>query len=280
MSVVQKLRVLSSSLPNINVIPMTKQQQWWKKLLLKLAASIIFYTSIPLPYLNGLDFRGVARLASLVGLMIGGILGLLDTGIDYIGIPVLTRSALVVSIWIAITGGLHLDGAMDTADGLAVGDPERRLEVMADSATGAFGAMAAIALVTLKITALTDMPENRCLLLMAACGWGRWGQQLAIARYPYLKPTGKGALHKQAIRSYKDLLPGLFLLFGLSSLLWLIDKQQLFLALAMLIAGSAIATLTGAWFNHKLGGHTGDTYGAVVEWTEALFLCVLTALGS
>ncbi|MDZ7965174.1 MAG: adenosylcobinamide-GDP ribazoletransferase [Nostoc sp. DedSLP03] len=255
---------------------MTKQQQWWKKLLLKLAASIIFYTIIPLPYLNGLDFRGVARLASLVGVMIGGILGLLDTGMNYIGMPVLTRSALVVSVWIAITGGLHLDGAMDTADGLAVGDRDRRLEVMADSATGAFGAMAAIALVLLKITALTDMPENRWLLLMAACGWGRWGQQLAIARYPYLKATGKGALHKQAIRSYQDLLPGLLLLFSLSGLLWLIDNQQLFLALTIIVVGSAIATLTGAWFNHKLGGHTGDTYGAVVEWTEALFLCVLT----
>ncbi|MEH1847496.1 MAG: adenosylcobinamide-GDP ribazoletransferase [Nostoc sp.] len=259
---------------------MTKQQQWWKKLLFKLAASIIFYTIIPIPYLYGLDFRGVARLASLVGLIIGGILGLLDTGIDYIGIPVLTRSTLVVSVWIAITGGLHLDGAMDTADGLAVSDPNRRLEVMTDSAIGAFGAMAAIALVLLKIAALTDMPENRWLLLMAACGWGRWGQQLAIAQYPYLKPTGKGAFHKLAIRSYKDLLPGLFLLFGLSGLLWLIDKQQLFLALAMIVAGSAIATLTGAWFNYKLGGHTGDTYGAVVEWTEALFLCVLTAVGS
>ncbi|WP_373526874.1 adenosylcobinamide-GDP ribazoletransferase [Nostoc sp.] len=255
---------------------MTKQQQWWKKLLLKLAASIIFYTSIPLPYLHGLDFRGVAHLASLVGLIIGGILGLLDTGMDYMGMPVLTRSALVISIWIAITGGLHLDGVMDTADGLAVGDPDRRLEVMADSATGAFGAMAAIALVLLKITALTDISENRWLLLMAACGWGRWGQQLAIARYPYLKPTGKGAFHKQAIRSYRDLLPGLLLMFGLSGLLLLIDKQQLYLALAMILAGSAIATLTGAWFNHKLGGHTGDTYGAVVEWTEALFLCVLT----
>ncbi|MBD2528574.1 adenosylcobinamide-GDP ribazoletransferase [Nostoc flagelliforme FACHB-838] len=255
---------------------MTKQQQWWEKLLLKLAASIIFYTIIPLPYLNGLDFRGVASLASLIGLIIGGILGLVDTGMDYIGMPVLTRSVLVVSIWIAITGGLHLDGAMDTADGLAVGDPDRRLEVMADSATGAFGAMAAIALVLLKIAALTDIAESRWLLLMAACGWGRWGQQLAIARYPYLKPTGKGAFHKQAIRSYKDLLPGLLLLFGLSGLLWLIDKQQLFLTLAMIVVGSAIATLTGAWFNHKLGGHTGDTYGAVVEWTEALFLCVLT----
>ncbi|WP_445637764.1 adenosylcobinamide-GDP ribazoletransferase [Nostoc sp. DSM 114161] len=258
---------------------MMKQQQWWKNLLFDLAASIIFYTVIPLPYLNGLDFRGVARLASTVGLIIGGILGLVDTVTNYIGIPVLTRSALVVSLWIAITGGLHLDGAMDTADGLAVGDPNRRLEVMADSATGAFGAMTAIALVLLKITALTDIPENRWLVLIAACGWGRWGQQIAIARYPYLKPTGKGAFHKQAIRSYKDLLPGFLLLLSLSALVWLMDKQQLFLPIAMILTGSAIATFTAAWFNHKLGGHTGDTYGAVVEWTEALFLCVLTAVG-
>jgi len=255
---------------------MTKQQQWWKELLLKLAASAIFYTTIPLPNLDGLDFQGVARFAPFIGLMIGGVLGLLDVGMNYLGMPVLTRSALVVGVWIAITGGLHLDGAMDTADGLAVGDPDRRLEVMADSATGAFGAMAAIAILLLKTTALTDMPENRWLVLMGACGWGRWGQQLAIARYPYLKPTGKGAFHKQAIRSYKDLLPGLLLLIGLSGLLLLINNKRLFLTLGMIIAGSAIATLTGAWFNHKLGGQTGDTYGAVVEWTEALFLCVLT----
>ncbi|MBE9039072.1 adenosylcobinamide-GDP ribazoletransferase [aff. Roholtiella sp. LEGE 12411] len=255
---------------------MTKQQSWWKKLLLNLAASIIFYTAIPLPNLQVLDFRGVARFAPLVGLMIGGILGLLDGGMNYLGMSVLTRSALVICVWIAITGGLHLDGAMDTADGLAVGDPKRRLEVMADSATGAFGAMAAIAILLLKTTALTDIPENRWLVLMATCGWGRWGQQLAIARYPYLKPTGKGAFHKQAIRSYKDVLPGLLLLIGLSSLLLLIDKKRLFSVLGMTVAGIAIATLTGAWFNHKLGGHTGDTYGAVVEWTEALFLCIIT----
>jgi adenosylcobinamide-GDP ribazoletransferase len=166
---------------------------------------------------------------------------------------------------------------MDTADGLAVTNPERRLQVMADSATGAFGAMSAIAIVLLKITALTDMPENRHLVLIAACGWGRWGQQVAICRYPYLKPTGKGALHKQAIHSEKDLLPGLLLMLGLSGVVWFINPQNLVLSVGMILAGSALATLTGAWFNHKLGGHTGDTYGAVVEWTEALFLCVLTS---
>ncbi len=253
-------------------------QPWWRKFWANLLASILFYTSIPLPYMNGLDFQRVAQLAPIVGLIIGGILGLCDVVMNYLGIAVLTRSALVVSIWIAITGGLHLDGAMDTADGLAVGEPQRRLEVMTDSATGAFGAMAAIAIILLKTTALTDIGENRWLVMMAACGWGRWGQQLAIARYPYLKPTGKGAFHKQAIRSYKDILPGIILLFTLSALVWLLDSKQLFFALAMIFAGSAIATLTGAWFNHKLGGHTGDTYGAVVEWTEALFLCVMTAL--
>jgi adenosylcobinamide-GDP ribazoletransferase len=248
------------------------------KLLLKFLASLVFYTTIPLPYIQGLDFYEVSRFASFVGLVIGGILGLLDVGMNYLGVPMLTRSALIVAVWMGITGGLHLDGAMDTADGLAVGNPERRLEVMADSATGAFGGMVAIALILLKTTALTDITDNRWLVLMAACGWGRWGQQLAILRYPYLKPTGKGALHKQAIRSYRDLLPGLWLMLAVSGLVWLIDGHRLVIPVVMMIAGSAIATFTGAWFNHKLGGHTGDTYGAVVEWTEALFLCVLTTM--
>jgi adenosylcobinamide-GDP ribazoletransferase len=254
---------------------MTQQHQWWKQPLLDLTASILFYTSIPLPYVNGLDFKKVAQFAPQVGLIIGGILGLFDLSMNYLAMPTLTRSALVVVVWIAITGGLHLDGAMDTADGLAVADPKRRLEVMADSAVGAFGAMAAIALVLLKITALADLKNHRELALMAACGWGRWGQQLAIVRYAYLKPTGKGAFHKSAIRSYKDLLPGLILMMSLSGLQILLDKR-LFFGLGMILGGSAIALITGVWLNHKLGGHTGDTYGAVVEWTEALFLCVLT----
>ncbi|UKO98524.1 adenosylcobinamide-GDP ribazoletransferase [Nostoc sp. UHCC 0870] len=257
---------------------MLKLLQWWRKKIFKLLASLIFYTTIPLPYIQDLEFHSVAHFAPFVGLVIGGSLGLLDIGMSYLGVPMLTRSALIVAVWMGITGGLHLDGAMDTADGLAGGNPERRLEVMADSATGAFGAMVAIALILLKTSALTDITDNRWLVLMAACGWGRWGQQLAILRYPYLKPTGKGALHKQAIRSYRDLLPGLLLMLAVSGLVWLLDGHRLVIPVVMMIAGSAIATFTGAWFNHKLGGHTGDTYGAVVEWTEALFLCVLTTM--
>ncbi len=259
---------------------MNKILQWWQGKLLEMAASIIFYTAIPLPEIKNLDFHRVACFAPLVGLAIGGILSLGDLVINYLGIPLQTRSALVVIGWIGITGGLHLDGAMDTADGLAVTDPERRLQVMADSATGAFGAMAAIAIILLKTTALIDINSTvvRYWVLIAACGWGRWGQQVAILYYPYLKPTGKGALHKQAITNNRDLFPGLLLLIGWSGLGLLIDSHSgsLVLTVRMIFTGAAIAIITAAWFNHKLGGHTGDTYGAVVEWTEALFLCLMT----
>ncbi|MFM5889297.1 MAG: adenosylcobinamide-GDP ribazoletransferase [Dolichospermum sp.] len=257
---------------------MAKILRWWQQQFLNLVAAVIFYTAIPLPNVQNLDFQKVACFAPVIGLMIGGILGGLDVGMNYLGIPMLTRNALVVGAWIAITGGLHLDGAMDTADGLAVTDPQRRLQVMMDSATGAFGAMSAIMIIILKITALTDIAENHYLILMSACGWGRWGQQVAICQYPYLKPSGKGAFHKQAIRSYFDLLPSWFLLIGLSGIGWVINSHNLVLAVGMVLSGSVISVVTPAWFNYKLGGHTGDTYGAVVEWTEALFLCVIITI--
>ena len=243
-----------------------------------LLGAITFYTCIPIPEIWSPEFRRIARWAPLVGLFIGAILGLADVGLQELRVPTLTRSVGIIGIWIAVTGGLHLDGVMDTADGLAVGDRERRLQVMTDSATGAFGAMAAIVLLLLKVAALTDIENYRWLVLMAAAGWGRWGQVVAIAIYPYLKATGKGAFHKESIRLPQDILGGWILLLGISGLPLLLDPADRSIALVMVVGGSAIALFTGAWFNRQLGGHTGDTYGAVVEWTEALFLCLITPL--
>jgi adenosylcobinamide-GDP ribazoletransferase len=238
-----------------------------KKLVQSYASGVAFYTSIPIPHSWTLDFQGVARIAPLIGVCIGALLGMIDWGFFSVGMPSLTRSAIVVALWVWLTGGLHLDGAMDTADGLAVMDPERRLQVMADSRTGAFGAIAAGIILLLKTVALSELTQDRVWILMATAGWGRWGQLVAIARYPYLKPTGKGAFHKESIRSLWEAVPTLILLASLS--VWIYPA---------LLSGGAIAILVGAWLNRKLGGQTGDTYGAIVEWTEALLLCVLTVV--
>lgn len=238
--------------------------------------AIAFYTCLPVPSHWTLNFHGIARWAPVVGLAIGGLLGLLDLALFYLGMPPLTRSAIVVVLWVGITGGLHLDGAMDTADGLAVLDPHRRLQVMADSRTGAFGVMAAGIILLLKVAALTDITSHRWLILMLVAAWGRWGQVVAIVQYPYLKAEGKGAFHKAALRSRWDAVPTLCLLLAMSGLLSGLSLAAWLTAALMMGGGSTIALLTGAWFNAQLGGHTGDTYGAVVEWTEALLLCSLT----
>jgi len=243
-----------------------------------LLGAIAFYTCLPLPRQWRLEFWGIARWVTLVGLGIGSVLAGFDWGLSMLGTPIFTRSALVIVAWVAITGGLHLDGAMDTADGLAVIDPQRRLAVMADSHTGAFGVMAAGAILLLKLAALTDLGTNRWFVLMGVAGWGRWGQLVAIARDPYLKVEGKGALHKVAIQSLWDVVPSLLLLLGFSGLGLILHPERWLTSVAIALAGCSIALLVGAYFKSKLGGHTCDTYGAIVEWTEALLLCVLTSV--
>ncbi|MBE9115053.1 adenosylcobinamide-GDP ribazoletransferase [Lusitaniella coriacea LEGE 07157] len=242
----------------------------WRSLL----GAVIFYTCIPLPSHWKLEFERIARWAPLIGVGIGGLLGVVDRGLAAVEMPLGMRSAVEIALWVALTGGLHLDGAMDAADGLAVGDPQRRLAVMRDSHTGAFGAIALVLLLLLKFAALSELHVDRGWGLAIAAGWGRWGQVAAIALYPYLRTEGKGAFHKTALKPPQDVLLGFFVLLGLSRWQFIVCGQ----GGEMVIVGSAIALLVGFWFYRQLGGHTGDTYGAVVEWTEAFLLCIFATL--
>lgn len=268
----KRIEVLDEQVAKMKQLTRRIYEQWVRSLL----GAVVFYTVIPLPSRWQLDWQRVARWAPLIGVLLGAVLALVEMALQALGMPSLTRSVLVVALWVALTGGLHLDGAIDTADGLAVSDPRRRLTVMKESTIGAFGAIAAGVLLLLKTAALSELGSGRGVALMAAAGWGRWAQVMAIALYPYLKREGKGEFHKSAIRLPQDVLLGLFGLLGFNLGAGYLFVQSWSLVLGMTLSGGAIACLTGAWFNHRFGGHTGDTYGAVVEWTEALFLALLT----
>ena len=248
------------------VIIRTGQRQW-----ALLNGAWLFYTCLPLPRRWPVQFEHIARMAPIVGLGLGGFQAAIDGGLG-LGMPLLLRSVVVVLAGIWLTGGLHLDGAMDTADGLAVQDDQRRLQVMTDSNAGAFGVMVAIAILFLKVAALTSISHMRWFALIAAAAWGRWGQQWAIGNYTYLKPQGKGAFHKQAIPSPWYTLPCVLVLGGLTlvgvGLRWV--SWQYGVVAAAVGIGSSV--LVASWLNHRLGGHTGDTYGAVVEWVEVAVL--------
>jgi adenosylcobinamide-GDP ribazoletransferase len=247
--------------------------QWVKTFL----GAITFYTIIPIPTIWQLNFQGIARYAPLVGLLLGLILAGVDFALDFFGLPILTRSGLLVALGIVLTGGLHLDGVMDTADGLGVfNNPQKRLEVMKDSVTGAFGVMAGCVVIVLKIIALSDITSDRTVILMACGGWGRWAQVVAIACYPYLREKGKGSLHKENIQPKLDIFISFLFYVIFSAIVLILSPEKHILLLKMLGLGVSIGIISGYWFYRQLGGHTGDTYGAVVEWTETLFLCLLT----
>lgn len=245
------------------------RQSWW--------GSVTFYTIIPLPESWRLKFERVARFAPFVGILIGSLLALSDWGLNLCGIPNLTRSVLVIAFGVAITGGLHFDGVIDTADGLAVFDSERRFTVMKESTTGAFGVMAAVVVFGLKVSALSDIDNFRWLVLILTAGWGRWAQVSAIALYPYLKPEGKGSFHKEAFQFPQDWLLG-WIVLAFISIAGSIFLNLGWHSIIPLVGGTTIPLLVSWWFNRQFGGHTGDTYGAVVEWSEAIYLCALTTL--
>jgi adenosylcobinamide-GDP ribazoletransferase len=241
-----------------------------------IVAAIAFYTCCPIPANLPLDFTRIARWAPSIGVVLGGVLGAVDLGAEWLQIPVLMRSGLVVALWLWWTGGLHLDGAMDAADGLAVQDPDRRLTVMSDSVTGAFGAMVAVVIMLLKVCALASIAHDRVWAIMLAAGWGRWGQVLAIAAYPYLKVQGKGAFHRQGMKLPDDILVGLIPLLVVTGCLMYLQPQVWLVLGLRSLAGCGVAAAIGYYFDRKLGGHTGDTYGAVVEWTETFVVCLAT----
>jgi adenosylcobinamide-GDP ribazoletransferase len=257
-------------------IPILQLRSAIFNLVSSLASGVIFYTIIPLPTAWTNNWSRIARWCPVVGLLIGSLLALLISLLKLLGMPELTRSVLTVGVWVALTGGLHLDGAMDTADGLAVNDPENRLAVMKDSATGAFGAIAAIIILLLKTATLKEMSLPLWLVLLSTAGWARWGQVWAIAFYPYLRATGKGAFHQENLRLPQDILLGLLVLLCVSGLWFTVDYLACWQIGSIVLGNIAIALLTGYWFARQLGGHTGDTYGAVVEWSETLILCFLT----
>jgi adenosylcobinamide-GDP ribazoletransferase len=240
--------------------------------------AIVFYTTFRIPTFFPLSFERIARWLTLIGLLIGGLLGLVDFIFSEINLPILTGSVLIISLWVYITGGLHLDGVIDTADGLAVSDRKLRLEVMKDSTTGAFGVIAAVILLLIKTVAFSDLNSPSWLCLMIAASWGRWGQLMAIAFYPYLRETGKGAFHKEFLAFPQDCFLGSIFIFILIACQFFFTNHQWWLILVTQLTCAAISLGVGFWFNRQLGGHTGDSYGATVEWSEAFILCLLTII--
>ncbi|MFO8238868.1 MAG: adenosylcobinamide-GDP ribazoletransferase [Prochlorococcaceae cyanobacterium] len=248
-----------------------------------LAGAWVFYSVLPAWPGIAPRFQRIARFAPLIGVVLGGVQALLWL-LSEAWLPDGARVALVIALALLLTGGLHHDGALDSADGLAAGP--RALEAMKDSRVGAAAVQAALLLALLRAAGLLCLAPRAAGIgataLVWACFWGRVAPLLAMHRYPYLRQTaadrGTAAFHRRHWAGLAaELLPALLVavpLLAATGALGGSAGQPLAAAAVIALAGAGLppALLLPWWLGRRLGGHSGDSYGACVEWGETLAL--------
>lgn len=252
-----------------------------------LIAAVQFLTRIPLPihitYTRQVFQRSIPFFP-LAGFVIGGLLAglaILSTTL----LPSLPAAVLIVIGWTALTGGLHLDGLIDTADGIfSYRSREKMLEIMKDSRVGAMGVIAGMLYLLLKTALIYELLRyelaETIVFWLTIPVWSRWYMTVAIAGWKYARDNGGlGQFFQQMPRRFLVYSTGVSLLLTvlatyihkLTSLSDLIDVLPvLFVVGGMTVVG----LLVSIYLARKLGGLTGDTYGALNEWLEAVGLCI------
>ncbi|AGA91805.1 cobalamin 5''-phosphate synthase/cobalamin synthase [Thioflavicoccus mobilis 8321] len=231
-----------------------------------------FLTRLPLPDPGVVDEPEVGRSAlfyPLVGLLIGAPLWLAAVMLD--GAPVVVAAVLVLCLWVWVTGGLHLDGLGDSADGWlgGIGSRERTLEIMRDPRAGA------MAVIAIGLLLLTKWSALQALLTMGHAAYLLWIPLLARAvlvlallTTPYARPQGMASAsvaylpRPWARIAIAAALLVVLMLGGAAGLLAIATALGLFLGWRRLVM-------------ERLNGFTGDTAGALVELAEGLVLIVL-----
>ena len=207
----------------------------------------------------------------LVGLLIGVALLLLDRGLERL-LPAAPAAALLLAALALLTGGLHLDGVADTADGLAVqGDRATRLGIMSEGHIGPAGVMALALVLLVQWSALVSLPPPvRSAGIVLAPALARWSVAPVAVLFPPARPTGMGHALQQGL--WPAAVP-------LATVIAVVASVALFGVAGLLlplVAGGAAVLVAGA-AARMLRGVTGDTFGAAIEITQAAVWLFLVA---
>lgn len=239
-----------------------------------LLAAIRFLTILPMPGTWGTASSDLARSVPffpVVGLLLGAVAAAIAWAVAPL-VPPMVAAVLIVVLLMAFSGCLHLDGLSDTADGfLSSRARERIMEIMRDSRTGAMGVIAVVTVLLTKFAALASLPADRlwpAVLLMPLAG--RSAMVVHMALLPYARPNGLGSV-------FYERRPRLAAIWAAGVLAVAACGVLAVRGLVVWAASIGITLVLAAYVRHKIGGATGDTFGAVCEIIEVVPALTLTA---
>jgi adenosylcobinamide-GDP ribazoletransferase len=228
--------------------------------------SLSLLTRIPAPHLQNLQPEDSGRSAlfyPLIGLVIGCLLCIPFFIFPAKASPFLL-AAVITTFWVMVTGGLHLDGLADSADGWlgGQGDTEKTKLIMKDPLVGSAGVIAIVCIILLKFSALTTLiMDNHWTAILIAPMLGRSMILSLFLSTPYVRNQGMAS-------SVIDYIP--------RKIAILVILLCFLIAMSFSLTGMLFA-LTGFFLLRYmmlsyLDGCTGDTAGATVEITEMFWL--------
>ncbi|MGG0815340.1 adenosylcobinamide-GDP ribazoletransferase [Paenibacillus alvei] len=265
-----------------------------------LIAAMQFLTRIPIP--KEVPFTNeVLKRSTLFFPIAGGVIGLFiwgaGAGLSLL-LPTGPAAAMTLALMLVVTGGLHMDGLMDTADGIfSSRSRERMLEIMKDSRVGAMGVIACVLMLLLKWSLLMILFDANAwhIWIVIPFIWSRAAMVWAMTNEPYARAeSGLGSYFQGLTQKHVSASYGCAWVLTAAAVAVMMLPIQVSPLMTMpagiipgwpwlLLIASPLLGIVSAWgisryLSKKLGGLTGDTYGALNECTEMVFLLLLVVL--
>ncbi len=242
-----------------------------------LFAALQFLTIFPIPFkTDEKSLAGSSAFFSLAGVVVGAFSALFYLAAEQLQMGAFFASAFAVFGLALASGGLHLDGLADSADGILSHRPrEKALEIMKDSRIGTMGTLALVFVILIKCAALSSLTPKLAVtaIILAPCV-SRNAMAVSLAIFPCARKSGLANLfsnRKQIVGAVAStiiaILPGFFILKGIQ------------MTGACILAGIILGLLFSFFCLRRLGGITGDTLGAQSEICETAIIILCATAG-
>ena len=237
------------------------------------------YSKIPMPKADWEkeNMRYMMCFFPLIGIVIGALLAGWCGLAEWLEAGQILRSAVYVLIPVAVTGGIHLDGLLDTADALSsYQSRERKLEILKDSHAGAFAVITACCYFLASFGIWSELDRRQVLVLAGGFVLSRAMSGLGVAAFPCAKKTGTLAMFSDALQERVVMFCLYVLLFLSAAWMCILDPK---LGTAAVVGG----WLTFFWYFRmsmkQFGGITGDLAGFFVQMCELVMAVCVWAAG-
>ncbi len=253
-------------------------------LLVDLLICLRFGTRIPIPEVAVKAEQGLAgfsramRLLPLAGALVGAFGATALFAASSLGLSPVVAAPLAIAALVATSGGLHEDGLADCADGFgAAVSPARKLEIMADSRIGVFGALALALALYLRAASVAVVAGKSLVLggaiLVAAAAASRGAALIPFFLLPPARDSGAGFAARPQRASLATVAA---LSFAFAAIPLAAGAVPMRAALSLAACGAAGLAVSVA-AKRQIGGQTGDVAGAAQQIAEVLFYLVYAA---